>query len=304
MNNKLDYQNTAMKILLTEEEFGQFEEKVRNIGEKYQDVLGILITGSFVQDNRLPRSLEPVSMSPQAKHYFTLHTKKNRKLGVHPLSDLDVWVCTKDQYDTETITNELDKRAIAVFENYLSQPEQTTEQWLRVKEGVFEPFYKQSDLYSRAWQSNNGKEEPWMAYQLREDIKGALKETVPEIEFILNEYFEHKSLDNFLELRAYPTATFNLRPQNTTVKGVDYRQPMPAYIKDLVNRENNCLIMYSANDQETPYPFKEKGRQLGDSLRAYLGWTEKHQEYMRIRMKGVTHNEPYRETAIATNNHI
>jgi hypothetical protein len=141
-------------------------------------------------------------------------------------------------------------------------------------------------LYSKSWNQKN--DSPWNADHLVDEIVKIMRNVIP-IDFILEEYFTHKNVKEFIETRAFPVSTFNIRPQNYEIDGKVIREPCPAYIKDLVEHTRNSLVVYVDETvyEQLPYPFNENGKLLGKKLAKYLNWTDEHSEYLDIKMKGV-----------------
>jgi hypothetical protein len=118
MKRHLTFKETALNTLMSQREFEQIMVCLKDVCDKDDDILGVLLTGSFIQNRRLLRSVPDLEMTPQTKHYYSMHLMKNKKIGIHPASDIDFWVLTKDI--NNCLDEEIDKRIIELYHNFLT----------------------------------------------------------------------------------------------------------------------------------------------------------------------------------------
>jgi len=275
----LKYKNTNLNAIFKENEFGNITSSVQEVCKKEQDVIGVLLTGSFIQNRKLSEIKNQPHLTGSAQEYYDICMSKGRKLSHHPDSDLDVWVCTRDVYEnSDTIRNIIDSGAINLLEMMASNPNASAKDFIEQTGKLFTKFYKKEFLYSNEWQRKDNL--PWMARPFKQKILEAISGLAPKIKNILKEYFNRNNLDDFVELRAYPISTFNIKPHLVQHKSIPSRNPFPYFIKDLVNLERNCIVLYAdQNCSNLPYPFNENGLLLGEIIAKHIDWTKEKEEY-------------------------
>lgn len=147
----------------------------------------------------------------------------------------------------------------------------TQTEWVGLKKSAFREFYKQPFLYSAEWIRKNPLPAHATGFQgvLESNITSRLPRFVEKISY----YFNKKIPGEFLEIRAFPSSVFNLRPEKIIHGHREDRTPFPIYLKDWVDTEYNCHILYRRDgDGSLIYPFNPHGYVPGQELTEYTGW--------------------------------
>ncbi|MBN2052729.1 hypothetical protein JW756_04465 [Candidatus Woesearchaeota archaeon] len=278
-NALISYQATNLDLIMTQSELIQFKEHLKVHCKRRNDIAGILVTGSFVQCGPSQIIIPPVNFIGSAAKYYEICMRKKRKPAPHKNSDLDIWVCTRDySKQSKLIKQEINAKTASLLEWYASEPEATADEFDYRTKLYFGPYYKNSDLYSLTWKSENPT--PWLAEGFKEEFSEILQKCSPRIKEKLHLNVDGRSLDEFIELRAYPESTFNLKPHLTKCYYGISREPFPYFIRDLVTLERNCMVLYEQEGGKTIYPFDKEGLKLGEEVAQKIGWDRQKEEIL------------------------
>lgn len=275
----LIFEETTLQILFDERDFSQLSEIIYNLGVKNPDIMGILLTGSLVQKIKLPNPSFLDIQTELAKTYQTIVGRAKRRLWPHLESDLDLWICTKDPENGDNFSQIIDERGISLIEQLSSNPAMPLEDWIGKKRNAFDEFYKKVNLYSDCWLRET-PDRPWLAQHFEQQLMQEVENKFILLGEKVNYYFKKEFPSEFIEIRAYPSCVFHLRPEKIVLKGKTDRTPFSYYLQDWVRRDNNCLVLYSKESpsSEIIYPFNLDGRVPGQSIADHVGWTPHHVE--------------------------
>jgi hypothetical protein len=262
----MNLQETALQSIFDEDEFIQFKDIVRGVGTGYQEIVGVMAIGSMCQRLRLPSPATPPSNSRLAT-YDIIRNPARRRMFPCIDSDLDLWVCTKDEDKYTSAEKEVSERAITLIDWLVANPEKhLTEEWVKLKQTAFSELYKQDYLYSKSWVLRNG-DKPWLAEDFKGKLIGELQSQMPEIVQRVNSSFTKKVEGGFFEVRAFPASVFNLRPEDIVVNGTEDRSPFPRVVnEDWLDINSNVFVLYDSRTQDSIYPFDPNGRKLGGEI--------------------------------------
>ncbi len=250
------------------------------IASQYSDIEGILITGSLVQNLSLPDPIDCCFNGPMQEAYAKIVSRSQRKLWPHPDADIDLWIMTKDVKGTEGLTSILDNKALELLTYIAENPDITSLEWIKRKRASLNEYYKNPNLYSGDWQTGS-KDYPWEAPFFRKELMRRVVAEMPTFCKRVNYYFRKKCPNNFFEIRAYPGATFNLRPEKIKIGDIIDRTPFPYFIKDWVKRDQNMLLLFQSENSRY-YPFNENGHVHSKVLAEAIGWTPIHVDVLYI----------------------
>jgi hypothetical protein len=95
---------------------------------------------------------------------------------------------------------------------------------------------------------------------------------MPSLVSRINYHFDKKIPGDFMELRAFPECTFNLRPDETFINGVENKSPFPRIIERIIDMDRNCFVLYVSNEgsERMIYPFNPDGRRLGKGILDFI----------------------------------
>jgi hypothetical protein len=264
---KLQFQNSTIKSLMNQNEFHHFQNLVVDLCnlEKYKDITGVCLVGSFIQSLELPFVSCTSNQNSLEKIYRSIVKKDWRKVFPNTNSDLDIWICTRDIIDPEAIAKDLDNSSIELLK-CLSRDSNLhgTSKWIKMKHIAFDKYYKQNYLYSQDWIKANG-EIPWLADRFKKELIEKILKHLPILAQRVNTNFNKKIEDDFLEVRAFPSSVFNLRPEKLLLNGSTDRTPFAFYLKDWIDLSQNCFVMYKTNTSNI-YPFGENGTIRGEAI--------------------------------------
>lgn len=268
----MDFEDSTLQILFSLDEFSTFSEIVNDICKKLPDIHGVLLTGSLVQRFKLPNPPKRYqSLTNEAIAYEKIRYRAKRKLFPHPQSDLDIWILTASAGGLENVPRTLDSRALELLDWYAKQEAPNMKTWISMKHERFDEFYKKEYLYTNSWREYN--EVPYFAWGFKENLIDRIGCDLKNTREKINYYFQKSYPKEFLEVRAYPNIVFNLRPEKIIIDNKEDRTPFVYYMKDLLDHENNCIVLY-ARDDVSPliYPFAEDGIALGEAVAQTIGW--------------------------------
>lgn len=279
MSSALRFKESSIQLLFKNYEFDEFRQLVHDICEPMEDILGVLITGSLVQRCALedPPS-STVASSRLCAAYADIVGRSKRKLFPHLLSDLDVWVLTREQPGNEWIGEELDKQALELLRWYASRETVDLSEWIERKNETLGRFYKQPYLYSYAWCRVNRN--PSHADMIRIALEAGMQSHLPQVVRKIKYYFKTPFEGGFFEVRAFPPSVFNLKTERIELQGTEDRTPFPFYIRDWIDITRNCMVLYRRPGEDTIYPFQANGRIPGQKLADTLCWTTRHIDWL------------------------
>lgn len=246
---------------MTRTEFQEFEGIFQELGNDCPQILGILATGSLFQY----KDYLDFQEFPERQHnnYFAVDSAKCRNLGFSKSSDVDIWVTLKDHNLSSTIRAELDEMSIELMDSYSSLDLDT---WAAECQQRFGKYCKNPEHYSVDWIAKN-RGSFWESEVLQADAINRMTERMPEFCSRYN-YFFDTSLNQFLEIRAFPESLLNVKL--ATVNATKYdRVPIPIWLRSWLT-EFNTHVLYSS-DESNIFPFKEDGIILGDKIGRHYG---------------------------------
>ncbi len=272
----MELEQSTMRALFNLEEFNDFTAIVKEVCVKRPEIRGVVITGSLTQSLRLPDPLNSHFNNQFAKAYNLIERPGRRRIFSSSASDLDVWVCLKDPDNIGNVRLALETQAIALLK-WLSVNLDlySKEEWVDKKHQVFNEFYKQAYMYSETWNQLNPSY-PWRGGSLKRELSQALQYHMPSLVSRINYHFDKKIPGEFIELRAYPECTFNLRPDESVIDGKEDKSPFPRIIERLLDMNRNCFVLYvsEAGQENMIYPLNVDGERLGHGILNFI--TEAH----------------------------
>ena len=274
MNTHLTFQDSTLKKLFNPDEFEMFCEVIRRTASEYSEILGVLVMGSFVERLQfpLPNGEASATRSPEHAVYERIVSRTRRKFSTHPGSDLDIWVLTEDAPETVDVWQTLDAKAIALVRWYAQQGEDDINKWITRKHEAFDAYYKKDDFYPTTWVTSSPL--PHLALGFREGIVDRIGTHLQDFRSRVRVHMQKMYPTKFLELRSFPKALFNLRPEKIALApGHLDRTPFAYYLKDWLDLEQNCIVLYTKEGAtDLIYPFDPNGRVPGQALADAIGW--------------------------------
>lgn len=267
----MQFEESFVSSIFEPDEFETAKETIKSVCEKNPAVLGVLITGSLTQKIRVPSPQDYTPRNAYEAAYSLILNRSRRRLYPRTTSDLDVWVCTVDPENADNIRRTLQQRAINLVDWLSRNIDRHGTDWIQQKKEAFNPFYKQHYMYPNEWLVEQPNY-PWRASALKREIITALGQEIPHFIERVNHNFEKKIPGDFLEVRAYPTCTFNLRPEEIMVAGQIDKTPFPFIVDEWLDLQRNCFVLYAAEQglEQMIYPFNEKGEHLGTDLLRFI----------------------------------
>lgn len=264
--------NTFLQAIFTEDEFNIFSQIVEEVAESFPDVIGVMMIGSLAQNICLsPRNtISTEFMTPKELVYEKIRNRERKRSFPRLESDMDIWVCIQNPLNHLNIENEIIQRGKELIDWLALNPllHQSAE-WIEKKEQAFDHLYKQKEFYPESWLRVNG-DEPWMAKNFKIEIEKRMLNELPQVVARVNTNFKKHIPGNFIEMRAYPECTFNLRPEDLVVDGMENRSPFPRIFNDdWISLERNVVVLYS-DHRSTIYPFRRNGKKLGQEIQQYI----------------------------------
>ncbi len=267
----MELQQSFLSVFLKPEELCVLKDTVADLSKKYPDVTGVLITGSLAQKISLAPCYTIEHSTPLLEAYLKILNRSGRHIFPRVSSDLDVWVCTSEPSQNQTIKEKVEERAIDLINWLVKNPDlHGTHAWIEQKHHAFDEFYKRPELYTPSWQQVNGQG-PWLAQTFTAELTHRIIQSMPDFQKRVNHYFDRNIPGEFIELRAYPPCTFNLRPEVLNIDCKNDKTPFPFIIEEWLDLDRNCFVLYSdKNTSNQIYPFNPLGVKLGSSLATYL----------------------------------
>ena len=281
MVNPITFEQSTLQLLFSKEEYCQFSEIVAELCSTFPDIKGAFITGSLTQKIGLPDP--PASnedLGDLAKAYASIVGRTRRKLFPHIDSDLDFWILTEEQEGNERIPNILNERALDLLQWYSSQDKEVDlVEWIHLKRQAFDEFYKKPFLYSERWLATSPN--PAHAIGFKRVLEEKIGNSLPKLKAKIDYYFRKSFPGQFIETRSFPSSVFNLKTERIPVMNSEDRTPFPFYLKDWVDLERNCLILYSSSeDTSSIYPFNPDGIVPGGKIATSINWTPRHIDFV------------------------
>lgn len=285
MTEHLIFQTSNLQTVFKPDEFELFREIICRTASEYPDILGVLVTGSLVQRVLLPKPTgEPISSpSPEHAAYQKMVSRSRRKLFAHNDADLDIWLLTQDAPGTGDLRQTLDAKAIALLKWYAQHGDNDVEKWIARKHEAFDAYYKKDEFYPQSWVASSPL--PHYASGFREGVVDRIGVNLQDFRSRVKVHLRKKYPADFLELRAFPMALFNLRPEKIALEsGRLDRTPFAYYLKDWLDLEQNCIVLYTKKDtKDLIYPFDPSGRVPGQALADTIGWKHTDINYTLFR---------------------
>ncbi len=281
MVNAIDFEQSTLQLLFSKEEYRQFREIAVDLCLTFPDIKGAFITGSLTQKIGLPDP--PASnedLGDLAKAYASIVGRTRRKLFPHIDSDLDFWILTNEQEGNERIPDILCERALDLLHWYSSRGNEVDlVEWIHLKRQAFDEFYKKPFLYSQRWMASSPN--PAHAIGFKKALEEKIGNSLPKLRAKIDYYFRKIFPDQFIETRSFPPSVFNLKTERIPVMNSEDRTPFPFYLRDWVDLERNCLILYSSdNNTSLIYPFNPEGVVPGEKIATSINWTPRHIDFL------------------------
>jgi hypothetical protein len=275
----LTFEQSNLQHLFDANEFRTFSEILSRTAYEHPEILGVLLTGSLVQRLRLPNPLATTPatpMTPFQSAYQDVVSRSRRKFFAHPDADLDVWLLIEDATSGTDIPQVMDSRALDLIAWYSKRKSIDNNKWIQKKSRAFDEFYKKERLYPRTWIANNPTPHHGSGY--KESVIDRIGTNLQDVRNRIKYYFRKTYPSAFLELRAFPESVFNLRPEKIEVsEGNLDRTPFAYFMKDWLDIEQNCMIVYTRPDaKDLIYPFGSEGRVLGQAIADEIEWDHRN----------------------------
>lgn len=270
---ELDIKDIGLQAVCNPSEFAIFKDIVATKSESNPNILGVLVIGSFIQRLELTTEELPKVTNPKQEAYEVIRARQRRRMFPSINSDLDIWVMTTDEKYPEPIKEDITARSIELIDWLANNPHQhMTDYWTNLKQVAFGLYYKNPLLYSKSW---NNLGIPWNAESFKTEVVREIVHWIPDMTKRINRNFTKKLPGSFLEVRAFPQSTFNLRPEELMINGDEDRTPFPRIMnQDWISRDKNTIILYAREGANLIYPFNQSGEKLGSRLEDYIN--EKH----------------------------
>ncbi len=276
------FKDSTLQMLLNEDEFEELKNSTIFVASRFEDIEGVFITGSLVQKIQLPEPPTNPNLSKLARAYAEIVGRTRRKLFPHIDSDFDFWILTKEQPGNERLSEYLDSKAIELLSWYAEQDKVDLAEWIYRKRQAFDDIYKQPFLYSEQWNASNPV--PSNAEGFRSALETEIGEKLPSLVAKVSYYFRKSIPGEFIETRAFPTSVFNLKTERIPVGGYEDRTPFPFFIRDWVDKDRNCILLYArSNAENLIYPFNPEGYIPGENLAKAIGWAPRHVDHVLYR---------------------
>ncbi|HLP86318.1 MAG TPA: hypothetical protein VK153_00345 [Candidatus Paceibacterota bacterium] len=265
--------NIKLQDLFSAKEYTLFLKAIQDTAKKFTDIIGVLGVGSLFQPLRTPDDFFiPRYNTARGIAYEKIRNPSRRRLAIREGTDLDIWICTKDNNNSRSAQKRVEIGAIALLSELVSGTlKWGSGHWHNKKIAVFGQYYKNPEFYSKEFIALNNGSEPWMAYQFKSILEKYIIEHMPYFVKNVNNIFAKKIPGNFLEIRAFPESLFHLRPDDALMPNMqEDRMPFPRIANDQwISPEHSSFILYKSEDVNI-YPFKENGRILGSCISEFL----------------------------------
>lgn|GEM_PF-2410530 len=270
-----DNERIPPESILVEPEFQNFNQEVRKIASLNAHVMGVLAVGSMVQTDTPDNFYKNLRSGRLSSVYEDVRRPLRRKQGPSINSDLDIWVCTRDNEASKKARRVVEIGGIALLEELASGTlKKGTTHWRNKKLEVFDKYYKKPYLYNQ--EISQSDDEPWMGRDFKQQIEEAMVKTMPEFVKRINKTMLKRVPGDFIELRAFPESLFHLRPDESKLPdGAEDRAPFPRIAdSQWISADHNAHIFY-AREGVSIYPFVENGDILGSKIDSHIRSMEK-----------------------------
>lgn len=269
----MNLEETSIQAMFDKDEFTTFREIVVELCSKYESIQGALMLGSLVQRLQLPLPTVGSERGSYERAYNLIRNKGRRRPFPTVESDLDIWICTSDPDNANEIKAKLNERAINLI-SWLAENHDMhhSHEWINLKQDSFGEYYKHKFLYDDAWQRVCNSA-PWEAKVLVDELVVKVERYLPNVSTRINHYFSKKLRTGFFEVRAYPSCTFNLRPEEITLGGSEDKTPFPRIMdEEWLSESHNCFVLYVKPGEENRliYPFNLHGERLGQQIANFI----------------------------------
>ena len=282
---KLTFDDSTLKLIFERAEFETFCEILSYTAAEYPEILGILVTGSLVQRLQLPNpsSERQTPLTPMQNAYQEIVSRARRKFFPHPDADLDIWLLMEDGDGCADVPRILESKAIELVRWYAEHGPGDLGKWVSLKQRAFGDFYKKEAFFPKSWVASNPL--PYYAWAFKETMVERIGANLHGFRNRIRTFFRKKFPTEFLELRAFPKAVFNLRPEKIEMEsGKLDRTPFCYYLKDWLDLEQNCIVIYTKpGAPDLIYPFSSEGPVLGKALADAVSWKHTDINYTLFR---------------------
>lgn len=265
--------NIRFQDLFSTEEYTLFLSAVQNTAQNFTDIIGVLGVGSLFKPERTPDDFFISRYNtPRGIAYEKIRNPSRRRLAIREGTDLDIWICTRDNNNSRSAQEKVELGAIALLSELVSGTlKWGSGHWHNKKIAVFGQYYKNPEFYSKEFIASNNGSEPWMAHQFKSMLEEYVIKHMPNLVEKVNNLFDKKIPGNFFEIRAFPESLFHLRPDDALMPNLkEDRMPFPRIANDQwISTEHSSFVLYKS-DEVTIYPFKENGRILGSRILDFL----------------------------------
>lgn len=256
--------------ILCENEFEDFCQEIKIIASRNARIMGVLAIGSMVQTETPDDFYIPLRSGRLSSAYETVRRPLRRKIGPSRNSDLDIWVCTKDNDFSRKSRRIVELGGMALLEELAAGTlKKGTNHWRNKKLEVFGRYYKKTNLYDL--DSGDIDREPWMAHDFKRQVEDAMIKTMPKFVERVNETMNKRIPGDFIEVRAFPESLFHLRPDESNLEGgIEDRAPFPRIADEQwISAGHNAFVFY-AREGVSIYPFVEDGDVLGSRIDRHI----------------------------------
>ncbi len=256
--------------ILVEAEFLDFSHEVRKIASRNARIMGVLAVGSMVQTDTPDNFYKNLRSGRLSCVYEDIRRPLRRKQGPSINSDLDIWVCTRDNEVSKKARHAVELGGMALLEELASGTlKKGTTHWRNKKLEVFDKYYKKPYLYNQETDKND--DEPWMAHDFKQQIEETMIKTMPSFVERINRTMLKHIPGDFIELRAFPESLFHLRPDESKLRdGVEDRAPFPRIAdSQWISTDHNAYVFYAREDVSI-HPFVANGDVLGTKIDSHI----------------------------------
>ncbi len=299
MNTTRSLESMALQAFMDPSEWYIFNEQVQEAASNFPDITGVLAIGSLVQSFRPPAYFsEPRRTGSLGMAYEAIRQPERRKIFPNGNSDLDIWIAVRDTADSFKAEKPLNLGAVALLEELSAgEVQRGTRQWHNKKWSAFGGYYKQPNFYPKSFTVANDEDEPWMASRFTSILEQSLVKKIPDFVERVGRFTDKKIPGGFLEVRAFPESTYNLRPDDVMMEeGIKDRQPFPRIADEQwIGPDHASYILYNS-DRSTIYPYVLDGRILGERIASYMesrgdGASEKSYGALLIKPDAIQRNQ-------------
>lgn len=291
MVKERDIGSMNLHKVMDSSEWKIFKEELYYTSENFKDIIGVVAVGSLIQSIVTPKEFY-IKKRPGdlGTAYESIRNPYRRKSELSNGTDLDLWLCLKDNDKSFSAQDKVEIAAMALLEELASGTITRGDlHWSKKKNSVFSDFYKNEEFYTKDFADSNNQDLPWMAQEFKNQLEKRLISKIPDCVNRINDVFDKKIPGGFLEIRAFPESLFHLRPDDVTMSnGVEDRMPFPRIADDQWLSPRHTLFVFYSNDKSTIYPINKKGRILGEEIDKHIKYKDnktKNKSYCGILIK-------------------